>query len=392
MKNDKLKILVVGAGVYVAGRDTSGYGTVLPALNELYREGLAAPVCVAATSDRSIKQLKLKLEGLKKLTGTDLTIEGLPVKGKDSQAYKKAVVFYKPDCAIVVVPDHLHFKVASDLIKQGVHTLVVKPLTPTVREAKKLIALAQRHSVYGAVEFHKRYDYANLKLKDIVSEGRIGEPLYINVEYSQRKIIPTKAFSGWLNDTNIFQYLGVHYVDIIYFVTGAEPVRALAVGQKNLLKKLGIDNYDSIQAMVEWKTKTGKKFISSFLTNWVDPNKTSAMSDQKIKVIGTLGRYESDQKNRGIQLVTEAGGIEDINPYFTQSYPFGQGKFKIFKGYGIESIKQFCKDVLTIKNGIRQIKDFEDQRPTFKEALISTRVVEAVNTSLKKNGSWIRIF
>ena len=37
--------------------------------------------------------------------------------------------------------------------------------------------------------------------------------------------------------TNILQYLGVHYVDIIRFVTDAIPIRVMAIGQKKWLIK-----------------------------------------------------------------------------------------------------------------------------------------------------------
>lgn len=395
MKNNnngkKLNVLIVGAGMYVSGRGTSGYGTVLPALSELCREGIVDSICVAATSSKSIRDLKNRAGSLSKLTGTSMKIIGLPSSGKNPLAYKQAMASFKPDCAIAVVPDQRHYKIVSDLLNSAVHTLVVKPLTPTLQQAKKLAQLAERKKVYAAVEFHKRYDEANLKLKDVVSSGKIGELLYINVEYSQRRIIPLKTFRVWINGTNIFQYLGVHYVDIIYFATGASPQRVLAVGQKKLLKKSGIDNYDSIQAVIEWVDSRGSKFISTILTNWVDPNTTSAMSDQKIKVIGTMGRIESDQKNRGVQIVTENSGIEDINPYFTQSYPVCGEKTKTYKGYGIESVKQFCRDVLNIKQGLNIPADFNRKRPVFRDALVSTAVVEAVNKSLRKNSCWVAV-
>lgn len=387
----KLKVLVIGAGMYVRGRGTSAYGTVLPALNELCRDGLVNDVFVAATSAKSIQEIKRKASLLRKITGTDINVDGLPKKGRSEQAYKEAISLYKPDCAIVVVPDQLHYKIAFDLISAGIHTLVVKPLTPRLKEAIKLTDFAEKRNVYGAVEFHKRYDEANLKLRDVINEGKIGDILYINVEYSQRRIIPLKIFKGWIKNTNIFQYLGVHYVDVIYFATAAMPLRVLATGQKRLLKQFGIDSYDSIQAVVEWKDLKGRKFISTILTNWIDPNTTSAMSDQKIKVIGTKGRFESDQKNRGLQMVTETEGIEDINPYFTQAYSYNQKKSKVFKGYGITSIKQFCKDVLNIKCKNNSPSDFTGDRPTFKQAMVSTAVIEAVDLSLKDNSSWVSI-
>ena len=40
----------------------------------------------------------------------------------------------------------------------------------------------------------------------------------------------------------------------------------------------------------------GSKFTETIITSWVDPDSSSAVSDQKIKFVGTNGRYEAEQK------------------------------------------------------------------------------------------------
>lgn len=328
---------------------------------------------------------------LNAMLGANLKIDILPKKGSDKASYKKALAKYDFDCAIISVPDHLHYKIASDIIRKNIHTMIVKPLTSKLKEAKSLEALANKRKVYGAVEFHKRFDEANLKLKDLINSKNLGDILYFAVEYSQKKSIPAKVFKDWAAKTNIFQYLGVHYVDLIHFLTGAKPLRVMATGQKNSLKRKGINTYDAIQALIEWKMpKTGNKFTSSILTNWIDPDTTSAVSDQKIKIIGTKGRCDSDQKNRGVQIVTQKEGIEDFNPYFSQFYPGVDGK-RVFKGYGEKSIRQFLIDVEDIKKGIKKAAYFCGKRPTFKDSLVSTAVIDVATRSLEKDNSWVKI-
>ena len=250
--------------------------------------------------------------------------------------------------------------------------------------------LQEKQGLYGVVEFHKRFDRANLKLKEILGQGRLGDPLYFIVEYSQRKSIPQEAFASWVEKTNIFQYLGVHYVDIIYFVTGARPLRVMALGQKRWLKNHGIDTYDAVHGTIEWAGAGNRTFLSYIFTNWVDPETTSGMSDQKIKVIGTKGRYESDQKRRGVLVVTDEGGIEEPNPDFCSTYPEGSGSLS-YQGYGIDSIHSFLRDVIDLEEGRTTVNDLENLRPTFKDSICSTAVVEAINKSLARDGSWVEV-
>lgn len=388
-----LNVLVVGVGVYVCGRGTEGYGTILPALYRAKKEGLVEHVSMAATNPQSMVALTEKSKALDDIFGFDLNPELYP-KGekRDGYAYRKAIGdMRKPDCAIVSVPDHLHFEIAGYLIRKGIHCLVVKPLAPTVAEVRELTHLAEIGGVYGAVEFHKRYDRSNLKLRDTIRQGLVGNPLYFVVEYSQRKSIPLEAFKDWVSHTNILQYLGIHYIDIIYFATGAIPRRVMATGQKRYLLRNGIDTYDAIQCVIEWEMKNKSRFVSAILTNWIDPEKTSAMSDQKIKVIGTQGRYEADHKYRGISLITDERGVEEPNPDFSSFYGMGTKEGVSFQGYGTESILQFLKDVVSIKGGTLKPEDFEGKRPTFKDALIPTAVLEAANLSLADDGAWVDV-
>jgi len=391
--DNALNVLVIGAGMYVSGRGTDGYGTVLPALCEWKRRGRPmGAVYLACTRPDSIKIAHDKLNQLNRLMDINLFVRFYPEDGEaDSSVYKRAIqAIPRPACAIIVVPDHLHSKVAGDCIKAGLHTLVVKPLSPTVKEAKELILLQKEYGVYGAVEFHKRFDRANLKLKEILSQERLGQPLYFIIEYSQKKSIPYRAFTSWVESTNSFQYLGVHYVDVIYFATGAVPRRVMATGQNGWLREKGVCAFDAVHATVEWNGLNGKSFFSYIFTNWIDPESSSAMSDQKLKVIGTKGRYESDQKRRGITVTTDEAGIEEPNPDFCSSYPTSSGDMT-YQGYGIESIHTFLHDVTDLNQKNITIGQLEKIRPSFTEVLPSTAIVEAVNNSLERESVWVKV-
>ncbi len=377
--------------MYVCGRGTEGYGTVLPAVYEWKRMNMLADIYIAGASPEGIDALKEKVAELNKLFGFEIRPRYLPESHYNSEAYEEAILkISKPACAIVVTPDNLHRKIAGKTIENDLHTLVVKPLAPTVKEVLELIELQEKYNVYCAVEFHKRLDRSNLKLRDTILSGRIGTPLYFIIEYSQRKSIPLERFKAWAKTTNIFQYLGVHYADIIYFATKALPLRAMAIGQKMFLASKGIDTYDSIQAIVEWRMPSGEIFSSSFFTNWIDPETSSAMSDQKIKVIATKGRFEADQKRRGIYIVHDTDGIEEPNPDFCSIYGYQKGNIS-FQGYGIESILQFFRDVVRVESEGKEIEAFEGVRPTFKASIVPTAIIEAVNKSLKYGSRWIDI-
>ena len=393
---EPLNILVIGTGVYTVGRGTPAFGTVMPALFEWQRTRGGGEIIVAGTTPESVAAARGKIDQLRRIMGVEPgPIRYLPeAEGSqpdpDAEAYLEAIRrIPRPACAIIVTPDHLHRPMAGAAIKAGLHTLVVKPLAPTVREVAELVALQKQHRVYCAVEFHKRFDDANLKLKDAILTGQVGDPLYVLVQFSQRKSVPSVTFRKWADQTNIFQFLGIHYIDVIYFATGARPIRAIGVGQKNWLCAQGIDTYDAVQGVIEWEMPAGTRFMQYILTNWIDPEKTSAMSEQNIKVIGTRGRFESDQKRRGVTVVTDEHGIEEPNPYFTS--PIYDGERTVYRGYGIDSINTFLNDASDVQEGRVSIEALEGKRPTFRQSIVPVAVLEAVNQSLRSGSQWVEI-
>ena len=68
-------------------------------------------------------------------------------------------------------------------------------------------------------------------------------------------------------------------------MTKFKPIKVWAWGQKGYLTKKGINTWDAVQATIEWKNK-GRNFFSYIITNWIDPNNSSATSDQKINFVG----------------------------------------------------------------------------------------------------------
>ena len=282
-----MKVLVVGAGMYVTGRQGSGVGTVMAALAQASRRLPIDEVVIVArdpANGAAVDEAAARINGR---LGTSLTFRYSVIDG--ARKLSAQLPLERFGCAIVVVPDHLHYDITADLLEHRIPPLVVKPLVPTAAEARQLIAIGERTQTYAAVEFHKRWDESNLLARRYIAEGCIGKLVYGVVEYSQRIRIPTEIFRGWAAQTNIFQYLGVHYVDLFYFLTGLTPRRVMALGTRGVLVQHGVDTWDSVHATIVWgRPGDADEFATQLTISWIDPDSTSALSDQRIKIIGAL--------------------------------------------------------------------------------------------------------
>ena len=86
-------------------------------------------------------------------------------------------------------------------------------------------------------------------------------------------------------------------MDLLYFLTGAKPVRVQAIGQPLGRSGEGPASFDAIHGTIEWKSPA---FVSSLMTSWVDPDDSPAMSDQAITAVGTRGRGDGPRPCRMI--------------------------------------------------------------------------------------------
>lgn len=109
----------------------------------------------------------------------------------------------KVDAVSIVVPTQLHYEVAKEFLRHGVHVLVEKPITATVEQAKELVTIARDKQLKLQVGHLERFNSAVLAL-----EGVLDNPLFIE---SHR----LASFNPRGADVNVVLDLMIHDIDII---------------------------------------------------------------------------------------------------------------------------------------------------------------------------------
>lgn len=80
------------------------------------------------------------------------------------------------DVAVVAVPTRLHRPVAEQLMAEGIHVLLEKPIASTVEEARGLVETAEKYGVHLMIGHVERFNPAVLELERIVRD-----PVHIDV-------------------------------------------------------------------------------------------------------------------------------------------------------------------------------------------------------------------
>jgi predicted dehydrogenase len=259
--------------------------------------------------------------------------------------------------------------------------------------------MASKNGVYVLTDYHKRHDPAVRGAKYKYLQGELGELLHGHAWIEERREMPLQHFARWCEESSPFEYIGIHYVDVYYFITGLKPKRLVAFGQKKLLPKLGKNTFDSVQATIEWED--GSVFWVQ--TAWVCSEYNSALTNQGLQLLGTQGEYWADHKDRRCHFVTQKNRYEDYNPNFFKTFDSWEldEDYEV-RGYGYDSIVQGINDIAMLNAetaGLdvneahlkrkQIIKKLESKRALPSQALVGTAVNEAVRLSIANNSRFV---
>lgn len=126
----------------------------------------------------------------------------------------------KVDAVSIVVPTELHHKVAKDCLKAGVHILVEKPMTKTLKEADELIALAKKKGLIIQVGHIERFN----------SAVRAIEPLLQKPKFIECQRLGSIRKKGRIKDVGVVLDLMIHDIDIILGLVNSKVKHIEAVG------------------------------------------------------------------------------------------------------------------------------------------------------------------
>ncbi|MFH1782084.1 MAG: Gfo/Idh/MocA family oxidoreductase [Candidatus Omnitrophota bacterium] len=163
--------------------------------------------------------------------------------------YKK-LLSYKLAAVSIVTPTYLHYKIAKFFLDNNIHVLIEKPITKTLREAKKLIDLAKKKKLIIQVGHVERFNSAIQAINKLSPK-----PRFIEVH----RLGP---FTPRVQDIGVVLDLMIHDIDIVLGFTRSKIKDIQAIGMKILTKYEDIAN-----ARIRFKNGTVCDLTASRVTN-----------------------------------------------------------------------------------------------------------------------------
>ena len=135
------------------------------------------------------------------------------------------------EAVAIVTPNHMHYPVAKEFLRRGIHVICDKPLTSTLADARKLAALARESDALFVLTHNYTGYPMTRQARQMVAEGALGTIRVVQAEYAQDWLTEAAEETGskqasWRTDParsgagGSIGDIGTHAYHLAGFVTG----------------------------------------------------------------------------------------------------------------------------------------------------------------------------
>ncbi len=404
-----MDVTIIGGGMIT-------HDLILPSVYHLQRTGTVGAIGVCALNTPPLNVLRTSAEFRQAFPGQEFTpypaLDEPPDKAFP-ELYKDVLKRMRPrQAAIVAMPDQFHYAVVKDALMADQHVLCVKPLVLRHAQAVEIERLALERGLFVGVEYHKRFDRRSLIARREYGLGRFGAFVMGEARLIEPYYYRTSNFQNWFtaDKTDPFVYVGCHYVDLVYFITGLKPVEVSVAGVKGRFPN-GNEGYLWAQGRVRFENGA----LLSVSNGLGYPDAAAGSNDQGLAMYcegtGKTGLIFHNDQFRGVahSYLEGSGGAGSryhyVNPDFFRFVPWeGEGSKPV--GYGVDSVAAILQTIQRLEHeaaGLASAASLERRRDFIRgvdrrgliatpaNSAINELVVEAARLSILRDGDRVRI-
>ncbi len=250
--NKQPKVAVIGGGMITKVQ-------LLPTLYHLQREGVIGEIDICALNAAPLADIQADPSLQRAFPGQSFNAFPDPAKVDHDQPFPDLyaeVLDAAPagSIAVIAVPDHLHSSMLKEALARDLHVCIVKPLVLTHAEADEVATMARERGLMVGVDYHKRFDWRNMMARQQYRAGEFGEFRLAQAKLHECWYYRHSNFQNWCTceNSDMFTYIGCHYVDLLAFITGLRPVAVSVYGVKDTYPN-GKEGYLWTDGRVIWE-------------------------------------------------------------------------------------------------------------------------------------------
>ncbi|MBE6067485.1 MAG: inositol 2-dehydrogenase [Clostridium lundense] len=267
--------------------------------------------------------------------------EGLGVENVYDD-YKKIIDDPSIDAVIICSSTNTHSIITVEAANAGKHVFCEKPIDYDLEKIAGALEAVKKAGVKFQVGFNRRFDHNFKKIKELVSEGKIGDVHMVKVtarDPEPPSLEYIKVSGGMFLDMTI------HDFDMVRYLSGSE-VEEVYTNAAVLVDPAIGEAGDVDTALISLKFKNGAIGI-------IDNSRKAAYGyDQRIEVFGSKGAAEASNDTPSTVVLSTEHGIQSEKPFnfFLERY------MESFAEEMKEFFSAIINDTDTVVSGIDGLK------------------------------------
>lgn len=215
------------------------------------------------------------------------------------------------DAVSVCVTTSAHFETAKRIIAKGRSVLLEKPFTGSSKHAEELTRLAEKEGVTLASGFIERFNPVVGVAREAIGKGRFGKVISV----ASRRV---SSFPARIRDVGVIMDLGIHDVDVIRHITGAEPSSVYTLGGRFQ----NTDFEDNANVLLEMNDGS----VACIEVNWLTPMKV-----RKVSFTCSQGFAQLDYTDQSLEFSSSTISNMDPSDMFRLPLEFDVRKVSVKK-------------------------------------------------------------
>jgi UDP-N-acetylglucosamine 3-dehydrogenase len=291
------------------------------------------------------------------LTGVS-DIDPIAVKAIADRFHTKSFTTHKDmlkdiDAAIIATPTVTHHKIAMDLLNQGKHVLVEKPICESVQNAEELVKKAKKEGLILAVGHIERHNPVVRFVKDSMNSKKLGELISL----ASKRV---SSFPGRIRDVGVVFDFGIHDIDVMRYLVGEVTSVYARAGNFNKIThedhaNIILNFENGVCGVIEVNWLTPVKIRKLFLTcseyfvevDYIDQSVT--MSSSSFRKIDEMNLF-----NVPIQYNINTVSLEKKEPLRNEIMDF------------VQAVEHMTKPLVTGEDGLQALKIAEAATQSYK--------------------------
>jgi predicted dehydrogenase len=269
------------------------------------------------------------------------------------------------EAVALATPVSTHYPLASAALRAGKHVFVEKPLAGSAREGRELIELAREHDLVLMPGHTFLYSPAVLLIRSMIESGELGDIYFISTSRVNLGLHQSDVSVTW--------DLAPHDFSILRYWLGETPHQLSAVSRSCVFP----DTADVAFINLEFPSGT----IAHVELSWLAPSKL-----RRTTIVGSRKMVVYDDTSHEPVRVFDSGATvktpETFGEY-TLTYRTGDvvsPRLEVLEPLALE-MKDFCA----------AIRSKTEPRSSAALGLEVVRMVEAVDTSLERDGARVQL-